>query len=105
MNARILLAIKREQRNRRSDGFRDGLQAQRETKTPSDAVITHVTQATVEEHEPVTKLEEPASELPKTQAEWAKELGIPKQTLTKYMKRHECTLEEAVEYYQSRCSR
>ena len=102
MNARILLAIKREQRNRRSDGFRDGLQAQRETKTPSDAVITHVTQATVEEPAPVTKLEEPASELPKTQAEWAKELGIPKQTLTKYMQRHECTLEEAVEYYKSR---
>ena len=93
MNARIFLAIKREQRNRRSDGFRDGLQAQRETKSVSDAVITHVTQVTVEE---------PESELPKTQAEWAKELGIQKQTLTKYMKRHECTLEEAVEYYQSR---
>lgn len=71
-------------------------------KTVSDAVITHVTQATVEDRAPVTKLEEPASELPKTQAEWAKELGIPKQTLTIYMKRHECTLEEAVEYYKSR---
>ena len=105
MNARILLAIKREQRNRRSDGFREGLQAQRETKASQDAVITHVTQVTVEDHAPVTKLEEPESELPKTQAEWAKELGIQKQTLTKYMKRHECTLEEAVEYYKSRCSR
>mgnify|MGYP003399689861 CR=1 FL=1 len=93
MKASILLAIKREQRNRRSDGFLKGLQAQRETKTESDAVITHVTQVTVEE---------PTSELPKTQAEWAKELGIQKQTLTKYMKRHECTLEEAVEYYKSR---
>ena len=105
MKASILLAIKREQRNRRSTGFRDGLQAQQATKTQSDAVITHVTQVTVEEHTPVTKLEEPASEFPKTQAEWAKELGIPKQTLTIYMKRHECTLEEAVEHYQSRCSR
>lgn len=104
MNARILLAIKREHRNRRSDGFRDGLQAQRETKSVSDAVITHVTQVTVEDA-PVTKLENPEKELPKSQAEWAKELGIPKQTLTKYMKRHECTLEEAVEYYKSRCSR
>ena len=93
MKASILLAIKREQRNRRSDGFRDGLHGKRETKSVSDAVITHVTQATVEE---------PTSELPKTQAEWAKELGIQKQTLTKYMKRHECTLEEAVEYYKSR---
>ena len=93
MKASIILAIKREQRNRRSDGLRDGLQAQREEKASQDAVITHVTQVTVEE---------PASELPKTQAEWASELGIQKQTLTKYMKRHECTLEEAVEHYKSR---
>ena len=97
MNARILLAIKREQRNRRCDGLHD----KQATKSLSDAVITQVTQATVEDA-PVTKLEEPESELPKTQAEWAKELGIQKQTLTKYMKRHECTLEEAVEYYKSR---
>ena len=100
MKASILLAIKREQRNRRSNQLSDGLHGKRATKSFSDAVITHVTQVTVEA--PVTKLEEPASELPKTQAEWAKELGIQKQTLTKYMKRHECTLEEAVEYYKSR---
>ena len=102
MKASIFLAIKREQRNRRSDGFRGRLYENREAKASQDAVITHVTQATVEEPAPVTKLEELASELPKTQAEWAKELGIQKQTLTKYMKRHECTLEEAVEYYKSR---
>ena len=101
MKASILLAIKREQRNRRSDGFIDGLHGKRETKASQDAVITHVTQVTVED-EPVTKLENPEKELPKTQAEWAKELGIPKQTLTIYMKRHECTLEEAVEHYKSR---
>ena len=101
MKASILLAIKREQRNRRSNQLSDGLQAQQTKKTLSDAVITQVTQVTVEEA-PVTKLEEPASELPKTQAEWAEELGIQKQTLTKYMKRHECTLEEAVEHYKSR---
>ena len=93
MKASIFLAIKREQRNRRSDGFRDGLHDKQATKASQDAVITQVTQVTVEE---------PTSELPKTQAEWAKELGIQKQTLTKYMKRHECTLEEAVEYYKSR---
>ena len=93
-NYRIIMAQRRLNRG--------CLHATQATKTVSDAVITQVTQATVEEPAPVTKLEEPASELPKTQAEWAKELGIPKQTLTIYMKRHECTLEEAVEYYKSR---
>lgn len=102
MNARILLAIKREQRNRRSDGFRGRLYDKQATKTPPDAVITHVTQVTVEDHAPVTKLENPGNVVQKTQAEWASELGIQKQTLTKYMKRHECTLEEAVEHYKSR---
>ena len=101
MKSSILLAIKREQRNRRSDGFRGRLYDKHETKSVSDAVITHVTQVTVEDT-PVTKLENPENSLPKTQAEWAKELGIPKQTLTIYMKRHECTLEEAVEHYKSR---
>ena len=102
MKASILFAIKREQRNRRSDGFLKGLQAQRATKASQDAVITQVTQVTVEEQAPVTKLESPENVVPKTQAEWAEELGIQKQTLTKYMKRHECTLEEAVEHYKSR---
>ena len=101
MKASILLAIKREQRNRRSDGFRGSLYDKQATKASQDAVITHVTQVTVEDA-PMTKLESPENSLPKTQAEWAKELGIQKQTLTKYMKRHECTLEEAVEYYKSR---
>ena len=101
MKASILLAIKREQRNRRSDGFRGRLYDKQAIKASQDAVITHVTQVTVEDA-PVTKLESPENSLPKTQAEWAKELGIQKQTLTKYMKRHECTREEAVEYYKSR---
>ena len=101
MKASILLAIKREQRNRRSDGFSGRLYDKQATKASQDAVITHVTQVTVEDT-PVTKLENPENSLPKTQAEWAKELGIQKQTLTKYMKRHECTLEEAVEHYKSR---
>ena len=64
MKVSILLAIKREQRNRRSDGFRGCLYGNQATKSVSDAVITHVTQVTVEDA-PVTKLEEPASELPK----------------------------------------
>ena len=84
-NYRIIMAQRRLNRGR--------LYANQATKTASDAVITQVTQVAVEE---------PAREIQKTQAEWAKELGIPKQTLTIYMKRHECTLEEAVEYYKSR---
>ena len=84
-NYRIMMAQRRLNRGRLYD--------KQATKPVSDAVITHVTQVTVEE---------PSVELQKTQAEWAKELGIPKQTLTIYMKRHECTLEEAVEYYKSR---
>lgn len=93
-NYRIIMAQRRLNRGRLLD--------KQAIKSVSDAVITHVTQGTVEDHAPVTKLEEPSVELPKTQAEWAKELGIPKQTLTIYMKRHECTLEEAVEHYKSR---
>ena len=63
MKASILLAIKREQRNRRT-GFRGRLYGNQAEKSKSDAVITHVTQVTVEDV-PVTKLEEPASDLPK----------------------------------------
>ena len=101
MKASTMLAIQREQRNRRSNQLSDGLHGKQATKSLSDAVITQVTQVTVEDAL-VTKLESTENSLPKTQAEWAKELGIQKQTLTKYMKRHECTLEEAVEYYKSR---
>ena len=93
-NYRIIMAQRRLDRGHLLD--------KQATKTPSDAVITHVTQVTVEEPAPVTKLESPENVVQKTQAEWAEELGIQKQTLTKYMKRHECTLEEAVEHYKSR---
>ena len=48
MKASIFLAIKREQRNRRSTGFRGRLYDKQATKPVSDAVITHVTQVTVE---------------------------------------------------------
>ena len=61
MKASILLAIKREQRNRRSNQLSDGLYDKRGTKSSSDAVITHVTQVTVEDA-PMTELEEPATE-------------------------------------------
>ena len=87
-NYRIIMAQRRLNRGR--------LPNKQATKSVSDAVITRVAQVTVED------VTEDVRSLPKSQAEWAKELGIPKQTLTKYMKKHECTLEEAVEYYKSR---
>ena len=91
-NYRIIMAQRRLNRGRLYD--------KQATKSTSDADITQVTQATVED---VTEKAENQEKSPaKTQAEWAEELGIQKQTLTKYMKRHECTLEEAVEYYKSR---
>ena len=93
-NYRIIMAQRRLNRGHLLD--------KRETKASQDAVITQVTQVAVEEQAPVTELENPENVVQKTQAEWAKELGIQKQTLTKYMKRHECTLEEAVEHYKSR---
>ena len=97
-NYRIRMAKRRLNRGRLLD--------KQAMKTASDAVITHVTQVTVEDvTEKADELEKATEDvrlLPKSQAEWAKELGIPKQTLTKYMKKHECTLEEAVEYYKSR---
>ena len=49
MKTSILLAIKREQRNRRSDGFRGRLYDKQATKALQDADITHVTQVTVED--------------------------------------------------------
>ena len=92
-NYRIIMAQRRLNRGHLLENHAE--------KSLSDAVITHVTQVTVEDTtEKATEV--PVSELTKSQAEWAKELGIQKQTLTKYMKRHECTLEEAVEYYKSR---
>ena len=63
MKASILLAIKREQRNRRT-GSRGRLYDKLAIKAAHDADITHVTHVTVE-GAPVTKLEEPASDLPK----------------------------------------
>ena len=55
-NYRIIMAQRRLNRG--------CLYGKQTTKSTSDAVITQVTKATVEDA-PVTKLEEPASELPK----------------------------------------
>ena len=98
MNARILLAIKREQRNRRSDGFRDGLHGKLETKASQDAVITQVTQATVED---VTEkaTEAPASEDTRSLREvWEQEcdVGISYKTFLQRLQTQKWDLQKAL---------
>ena len=74
MKASILLAIKREQRNRRSDGLRDVLQAQQAKKTLSDAVITQVTQVTDEDAtEKADEIEEATEDVRSLKEIWKQE--------------------------------
>ena len=105
MKASILLAIKREQRNRRSNQLSDGLHGKRETKSLSDAVITHVTQVTVEEPTPVTKLEEPATEDTRSLREiWEQEcdVGISYKTFLQRVKTQKWDLQKALHTPKSR---
>ena len=104
MKASILLAIKREQRNRRSNQLSDGLHGKRETKSVSDAVITHVTQATVED-EPMTKLEEPVTEDIRSLREiWEQEcdVGISYKTFLQRVKTQKWDLQKALHTPKSR---
>ena len=100
MNARILLAIKREQRNRRSDGFREGLQAQRETKASQDAVITHVTQVTVEDHAPekADEIEEATEDVRSLREIWEQEcdVGISYKTFLQRVQTQKWDLQKAL---------
>ena len=111
MKASILLAIKREKRNRRSDGFRDGLHGKRETKSLSDAVITHVTQVTVEdapateleeatelEDVPMTKLEEATEDTRSLREIWEQEcdVGISYKTFLQRMQTQKWDLQKAL---------
>ena len=106
MKASILLAIKREQRNRRSNQLSDGLHGKRETKSLSDAVITHVTQVTVEdapmtevEDVPMTKLEEPATEDTRSLREiWKQEcdVGISYKTFLQRVQTQKWDLQKAL---------
>ena len=104
MKASILLAIKREQRNRRSNQLSDGLHGKRETKSVSDAVITHVTQVTVEDA-PMTKLEEPATEDTRSLREiWEQEcdVGISYKTFLQRVKTQKWDLQKALHTPKSR---
>ena len=77
MKASILLAIKREQRNRRSNQLSDGLYGKRETKSLSDAVITHVTQVTVEDTpEKADEIEEATEDTRSLREIWDQECDV-----------------------------
>ena len=105
MKASILLAIKREQRNRRSDGLRDGLQAQRETKTESDAVITHVTQVTVEDAiEKADEIEESTEDVRSLKEIWKQEcdVGISYNTFLQRIQKKKWDLQKALHTPKSR---
>lgn len=95
MKASISLAIKREQRNRRSDG----LQAQHATKTPSDAVITHVTQVTVEDAtEKADEIEEATEDVRSLKEIWKQEcdVGISYNTFLQRVQKKKWDLQKAL---------
>ena len=99
MNARILLAIKREQRNRRSDGFRDGLHVKQETKASQDAVITHVTQVTDEDAtEKADEIEEATEDVRSLREIWEQECdaGISYKTFLQRVKTQKWDLQKAL---------
>ena len=99
MKASIILAIKREKRNRRSDGFRDGLHGKRETKSLSDAVITHVTQVTVEDAiEKADEIEEATEDVRSLREIWEQEcdVGISYKTFLQRVKTQKWDLQKAL---------
>ena len=105
MKASILLAIKREQRNRRSTGFHEGLQAQQATKTLSDAVITHVTQVTDEDAtEKADEIEEATEDVRSLKEIWKQEcdVGISYNTFLQRVKTQKWDLQKALHTPKSR---
>lgn len=106
MKASILLAIKREQRNRRSDGFHEGLHCKQATKTPSDAVITHVTQVTVEEPAPekADEIEEAIEDVRSLKEIWKQEcdVGISYNTFLQRVQKKKWDLQKALHTPKSR---
>ena len=105
MKASILLAIKREQRNRRSDGFRGRLYENRETKASQDAVITHVTQVTVEDAtEKADEIEEATEDVRSLREIWKQEcdVGISYKTFLQRVKTQKWDLQKALHTPKSR---
>ena len=105
MNARILLAIKREQRNRRSDGFLKGLHDKQEIKASQDAVITHVTQVTVEDAtEKADEIEEETEDIRSLKEIWKQEcdVGISYNTFLQRVQKKKWDLQKALHTPKSR---
>ena len=99
MKASIFLAIKREQRNRRSDGFRGRLYDKQATKSVSDAVITHVTQVTVEDvTEKADEIEEAPEDTRSLREIWEQEcdVGISYKTFLQRVKTQKWDLQKAL---------
>lgn len=105
MNARILLAIKREQRNRRSDGFRGRLYDKQATKASQDDVITQVTQVTVEdETEKADEIEEATEDTRTLKEIWKQECdcGISYNTFLQRVQKKKWDLQKALHTPKSR---
>ena len=106
MKASILLAIKREQRNRRSDGFRGRLYDKQGAKALQDAVITHVTQVTVEEQAPekADEIEEANEDVRSLKEIWKQECdaGISYNTFLQRVQKKKWDLQKALHTPKSR---
>lgn len=99
MKASILLAIKREQRNRRSDGFSGRLYENLATKASQDAVITHVTQVTVEDApEKADEIEEATEDVRSLREIWEQEcdVGISYKTFLQRVNTQKWDLQKAL---------
>ena len=99
MKASIILAIKWEQRNGGSNEVSDGLHGKRETKSLSDAVITHVTQVTVEDAiEKADEIEEATEDVRSLREIWEQEcdVGISYKTFLQRVKTQKWDLQKAL---------
>ena len=99
MKASILLAIKREQRNRRSGGFCEGLHSKQAIKAAHDADITHVTHVTVEDAtEKADEIEEATEDTRSLREIWEQEcdVGISYKTFLQRVKTQKWDLQKAL---------
>ena len=98
MKTSVLLAIKREQRNRRSR-FSGRLYDKQEAKASQDAVITHVTQVTVEDAtEKADEIEEATEDTRSLREIWEQEcdVGISYKTFLQRVKTQKWDLQKAL---------
>ena len=89
-NYRIIMAQRRLNRGR--------LYGKQATKSVSDAVITHVTQVTVEDPAPVTKLEEATEDTRSLREVWEQEcdVGISYKTFLQRLQTQKWDLQKAL---------